>query len=505
MKTAEKSIHLNEKTVLGMDETVRLRREEDSVLLYTSMRQGEETDEMAGVHYNVTSSVAVALALFDGQQPLKEVFETVNYIWDKLQGLTFDKFCQSLEPFIIPNSKPLELKFPVLIEATSDNKERIRSYYDPKSLIIEGDKYCPFKSRRLKFPKRVDIMPTMACATDCVYCYMDRKHQSQDNIMPLERWKELLAEMEPYQLATLDMAGGDPMCYEHILDLLEIIGMFSPPTHTLLSTKCYISPEVAQRLAKMPHVNFQISLDSTDPDIADAMTRRKGFCAKAIESIKNCVAAGLPVAAKAVLTPLNSKSIPQTILDLGDMGVDTIRIACYGTSYFHHTDDLFNSKKEWNEMSEKVERIKAERGLKVQLQNGPPGAMADEFKSQEERAKRWAERSLCTAGKSQITILGDGNLIGCEQLPQSPEYSWGNVANDSLYNVWNSDAFMQKACNIPRDKYEGTACFTCEEFEECHSSLGLGYCFREAYYSFDTIYAPPAGCPHIEPVIRRIS
>jgi radical SAM protein with 4Fe4S-binding SPASM domain len=502
-ETAEKSVHLNEETVLGLDESIRLRREEGGVILYTSKKFDINDGDISSITHCLPSSAAIVLSLFDGQRHLKEVFETVNDIWDKPEGVTFDNFCQTLEQFIIPNSPPLNVRFPVLIEATSDNKERIRSWYDPESMIIEGDKFCQLKSRRLKFPSRVMLMPTMACATDCVYCYMGRSHRPQDNSIPLERWRELLAEIEQYHLAAVDFGGGDPMCYEHMVDLLEIIGKFNPPTQTVLSTKCYISPEVAQLFAKMPGLDFQISIDSTDPDIADAMTRRKGYCDRAIESIKNCLAAGVPVSAKAVVTPKSYETLPQTVLDLGDMGVKTIRLACYGTSHYHHSDDHYNSKEEWDELEEKVERIKAERGLDVQLQNGPPGTLADDAKSQEERRKRWDERSLCTAGRSQIVILGDGNLIGCEQIPMRPEYFWGNVANDSLYNVWNSDAFMQKACNIPRDKYEGTACYTCEEYEQCHSTYGLGYCFREAFYTFDTLYAPPPGCPYREPVLRR--
>ena len=102
-----------------------------------------------------------------------------------------------------------------------------------------------------------------------------------------------------------------------------------------------------------------------------------------------------------------------------------------------------------------------------------------------------------------MIILPDGNLLGCEQIPQKPEYFLGNIAKDSLYNIWNSKSFKKKAYDIPMEKYKGTTCYNCPEFRECHSALGKGYCMIESYKLFGTIYAPDVNCPYIDKKLPR--
>lgn len=499
-ETTGKYVLLKEETVLGLNEYVRLRREEYGVLLYWSVGFTSVDGDVINTSksQSVPSSTAMMLALFDGKRPLKEIFQAVKYIWNK-PSITFDGFCKGVEKFILLNVEPFQLEVPMLIEVTEEKKQKFMRY-DPESFVIKGDKFSPPKITAAKFPISVNPMPSMDCVTDCVYCYMGRHIAPKYSSLPFARWKELLEEMAKYQLSELGFGGGDPMCYEHIIDMLKIASTFDPPTALNISTKTYISPEVAQRLARIPRLDFQISLDSTNLKIADAMVQRKGYGKQAMESIKNLMTAGLTPAVKAVVTPLNIHTVPQTILDLHNLEIQIIRVASYNRSVWHHKKELFNKVSEWKELKKRVDEIQGKYGFKIQMQGDTPQENPEPLKSFEERKKRWNERSGCTIGKKQVVILPDGSLIGCEQIPQIPEFFLGNVAHDSLYDVWNSEAFKKKAYNIPREKYKGTACYDCEEkeFKECHSASGKGYCMRESYKLFRTIYAPDPNCPYID-------
>ncbi len=492
---SEKDILLKEETILGLNEHIRIRREKSSIIVYwaehnAGVNERGETIDTSG-NYCFTSSVAMMLALFDGKRSLKEVFQMVQFIWEE-PSLTFVDLCKELEKFIL-NVPPLNIKIPVLIEVTEDKKQKF-IHYDPEDFVIKGDKFLPQEATVLQFPITTVLMPTLDCVTDCVYCYMGRHLAPKYSFLPFSRWKELLDEMGEYQLSGLGFAGGDPMCYEHTIDMLEIASTFNPPVHISVATKSYISQEVARRLSHISDLEFQISLDSTVPKIADAMTRKKGYCKQAIESIKNLMAAGVNLAVKAVVTPLNIQSMPQTILDLHNLGVKTIRATIYVRSVWHHKDELFNKMNEWEEYGKQVEEIEAKHGFKIIMQGGAPAPEINE--SQGQNQKSWNERNECTVGKKQVVILPDGSLIGCEQLPQTPECFLGNVAKDSLYNVWNSESFKTKSYDIPMEKYKGTVCYNCKEFEGCHSANGKGYCMRESYRIFGTIYAPCPGCPY---------
>lgn len=489
---------LKETTVLGLNEDVRLRREESAVIIYWAA-------PVIKIDYKITDtslrylspSIAMVLALFDGKRMLGEVFKAVKYIWAK-PSLTFASFCKKLEKFIT-NIPPFNFEVPVLIKVSKKKRQKFIKY-NPESFIIKDNKFSLSYASPLKFPIRLDLMPSMECFTDCIYCYMGHHIAPKYSPLPFSRWRELLKETEKYQLSDISFAGGDPMHYEHIIDMLEIVSSLKPHPSPLVSTKSYISRRIASQLVNIKGLHFQISLDSTNHDIADAMVQRKGYGKRAIESIKNLMSAGLTPAVKAVVTPLNIKFIPQTILDLKNLGVYLIRVTIYMRSSWSHKDEFFNKKSDWEELKKRVAELKAKYDISIILQGEDP----EEDKYFPKIEKNWKERNLCTAGKWQLTILPDGHLLGCEQIPQIPEYFLGSVAKDSIYNVWHSKSFKEKAYDIPREKYKGTACYSCEKFADCHSALGKGYCMREAHRSFGTIYAPDPACPYSDKEILRM-
>jgi len=495
----EKKLLLKENTVLGLHENIRLRREETSISLYWAVPPAEANIYGGSASIYMPSATAVTLAFFDGKRTLKEIFQAVKYIWGN-SPLTFDDFCKGLEKFVFVKTPPFNFNVPVLIEVIRDKKQKFMRY-TPESFIIKGDNFNT-TVHVSKFPTTISVMPSMECFTDCVYCYM-WPHPKYSPIS-FSRWKELLEEMGEYELSQLGFNGGDPMHYAYTIDMLEIASTFEPHPYISVATKAYISPEIAQRIARIINLEFQISLDSTDQKIADAMTQRKGYGNRAIESLKNLVKAGITPAVKAVLTPQTIKSMSQTILDLHSLGVHPIRVTNYFRSPSRHKDELFNKADECEEFLKIVKEIEAKHGIEVQLQGSPPEVIGKPLQlTFEQRKKRWDNRSGCSLGKTILYILPDGNLLGCEQIPQKPEYFLGSVANKSIYEVWNSEEFKEKTYEIPREKYKGTACYNCPEFKECHSASGKGYCMRESYKLWGTIYAPEPNCPYNDKELPR--
>jgi hypothetical protein len=47
-----------------------------------------------------------------------------------------------------------------------------------------------------------------------------------------------------------------------------------------------------------------------------------------------------------------------------------------------------------------------------------------------------------------------------------------------------------------REKFAGTVCFDCPEFDECHTEKGQkGYCYFDALFHYKSIYDAPPDCP----------
>ncbi len=190
---------------------------------------------------------------------------------------------------------------------------------------------------RLPFPSSILWLVTNQCPVKCQYCYMHRTPVPQAEMLPWDRSREILHEAGEGGVMSIGISGGDPMRYNRIFDLLDLLAElgFEPVD---LPTKSYVSAETARRLARCRNVRaFQCSLDSTVPEIADFMVQTPGFCEWTLKSLRNCVDAGLNVNIKAVITPYNLPTIPKLYRDVRAMGVKVI-LATYCRSGFWHKD-----------------------------------------------------------------------------------------------------------------------------------------------------------------------
>lgn len=128
-------------------------------------------------------------------------------------------------------------------------------------------------------------------------------------------------------------------------------------------------------------------------------------------------------------------------------------------------------------------------GERIIIQNGGPGHQGLES---ELRKKNWVSRSKCTAGRSGMTVCSDGKVIPCEQMPETEEYFCGDLAHQSILEVWNGERLKQMTYGMPREKFEGQLCYDCEEREECLDVMGT--CIRDLAAHYGNIYRPPPNC-----------
>jgi MoaA/NifB/PqqE/SkfB family radical SAM enzyme len=59
-------------------------------------------------------------------------------------------------------------------------------------------------------------------------------------------------------------------------------------------------------------------------------------------------------------------------------------------------------------------------------------------------------------------------------------------------DVWNGEELLNFAYP-PREKFLGSACYDCPDLMDCQSKAG--YCFRDAFFNYGTVYGPPPKCP----------
>jgi len=455
-------------------------------------------DPEALVWYTLTKEQVCALLLMDGSRTLLEVKTILEYLFDKLPTQAIKKLIEAL----LEKSTTSQEGTPFLIIGGTQPTPQKSRHYDLKEILSKmeqttREEFQQVVKGRLTAPLNLTLMPSNNCATDCIYCYSERAHVSPEEHLSLPRWLDLIDEAASLGAELAIFSGGDPLTYPHILPILE--RMLAKGFNFVLPSKTLVTKELAAQMAEigMGRVWNQVSVDAVSPETAQIMTACEGYLERAFQSIANMVGAGLKVRVNCVATPLNYRELPDLLKELHRMGVLRAGVSGYGRSYYQHQEALFLSQEQMDWLNETVEKVKGE--LEWPEINCSVGPRDFTSRSEEERRTDWKERAKCSGGRSSLVITPSGKVTLCEQMPVLDEYVVGDLKNQSIAEVWRSER-LQMMIDPPREKFRGTACESCEEYEECHDVYG--YCFRDALFTYGTVCAPTPACPYAPPGIR---
>jgi radical SAM protein with 4Fe4S-binding SPASM domain len=346
---------------------------------------------------------------------------------------------------------------------------------------------------RLSKPISVNISFTERCQTDCRYCYAERRPAPD---MEFNKIIELLDQLVENEIFMADIAGGDLLTRPDAVEILQ--QMVQRDLVFFLSTKCYISKELAGGLAECgisrkdssPHLQrtLQLSIDSADSSIASYLVRRPHYLERTVESVKNLVQAGITPKIKCVLSAFNCQEPRKMIQLFSDLGVDYFQFVQYGRSFYRHNDELFLSLEDKTRLSREFQEIRGEfPGLTLTYQDNT------RVQTQSDTGwDDWHNRAACSGGRVSMQVKTNGDVTLCDQMPHIPEHVVGNVFEQGVPGVWNSERLLD-FLHPPRSRFKDTVCYDCPEFETCHT--GKGYCFRDSLFIYGSLFDAPPNCP----------
>lgn len=493
-----KDVAVGDMTVPVISPYWRLKRSGDWVVL--SKYQAEE------MKYLIASPLAGAtLALFNGILSIRHLSMILQYAHDLHDAETAKNVLVS----VIDN---INQKSDAIIEMQSDLAPYIKPY-DPLEFITASQKAR--NQTRLIAPLSLTIMFSNACETNCLYCYANRRHVPLSQHLPTRRWIEIFQEARSLGIELISLSGGDPLFRK---DAITLIGeLIKLEMLFLVSTKCHITREKADRLVDIgmtaPINQFtreiQISMDGPDQSTADVLAGSPGYFHRAIDSIKNLQERGFNVRVKAVLTPLNASRVYEWIELMVQLGVKKLSLAAYNRTFYRHRDELFLGQLDRRIIGEQCNQARADfpeaeirmSGLSSMLKPTERAiASQDELDSvvtgadnHTTKMEKWKNRTHCSGGRSSIVIAPDGKVVLCDTVPQEDMFVVGDVSTQTIREVWNSQKLLEFAYPA-RDKFMGTLCYQCSYLSDCLNSPA-GYCFRNSYFNFGTVFGPPPECP----------
>ncbi|MDE7427054.1 MAG: radical SAM protein [Muribaculaceae bacterium] len=388
------------------------------------------------------------------------------------------------------------------------------SAFPPNTIITipskqENHRYSPelfsysevdLSMRRHRTPSRITLMVNNVCHTNCVYCYQDKRKVVKCTI-PLNRIFKLIQEAHELDVKSFDVIGGEFFLYEHWREVLCKLREYG--YNPYLSTKIPLSEDDIKFLSKTRICDLQISLDSLiEEHLIPSLKVAPGYADKMIHSLYLLEQYNIPVMVHSVLSKYNDsindmKSVYEIIKNLSNL-IDWHVVK--GDESLYSKENYQNIKidsSSQNSIIDYLEELKKEGKVKIRI---PERVIENRvaqthFSPNQQQLVNFLQRPFCSGLYSSLYILPDGNVTICEQLYWNNKFIVGNILEQNLNEVWNSDKakdlFYIKQEDIPTD----SLCHSCNYFTVCRNTKQV--CYREIIrkYGSDKWYYPDTNCP----------
>ncbi len=331
---------------------------------------------------------------------------------------------------------------------------------------------------------------------NCIYCYAQDESSCHLGEMEFKHIAKIIEQAKTNKVVVITLSGGDPFVHKNIIDIIQMI--VEAKIDLQLSTKQFLTDNTISRLKNIGLRSIQISIDAFENELAKIMTGVSMYAAKAFDTIKRLQKNEIEVSTNTIVTCLNAENVPELVCELYNIGVKVMRLSRYFRSAYKHSDELFLLESQETKLREFVDNFVSKHpDIYLHLSGTGESIENSKSKTKEEEIKRFANRGACSAGRTGMVILPNCKVIPCEQLPCEDEYVLGDTSRQTLSEIWNSQRF--KGFFAPdRSLFQGTICYDCEHYDLC--VIKNGWCSRDAWKAFGTIYQTNPICPKADPV-----
>lgn len=353
--------------------------------------------------------------------------------------------------------------------------------------LIEPQRYCA--------PLFIVWNITNLCNLRCRHCYQNSGPRCDPDELSLEEKIHVVDQMADNYVPFLAVAGGEPLADKDIYKVLE--HAFHRGIHlTVASNGTLITPETAVRLKEVGVKYLEISIDSLSPEEHDKFRQKRGAWHKAIDGIRNSVAAGIKTGLATCFTSSNVNTADDVIQFAKDLGCRTFshfNFIPVGRGKDILDQDPTPAQREWllktlnrhlQENKITILSTAPQLGRACVLYGPQDGLFATGHAGQGPGAKtRVLSRYIggCGAGRCYCAIQPNGIVTPCVYIS---DIKLGSLRERPLADIWDCELF---ALLSDRSKL-GDHCPVCDYRSYC------GGCRARSYAYTGDITAGDPGC-----------
>lgn len=309
----------------------------------------------------------------------------------------------------------------------------------------------------------LQIELTDSCNERCIHCYLPDTLKDTNQSLGKGEVVDLLRQLKAMGGQKVVFSGGEVLLYKDLFDILEECHTLGLRT-LLQSNLLTLSPEMILKFKKLDIFNIQVSLYSTDEQIHDSITQRKGSWRITKRNIELLVENGIHVLISTPVMKQNLGTVRQLRQYADSLGVDlyfdyVMMAQCDGDSC---NLDTRLSREEMMQMIQFMLDTKPEF---VQ-------AITESHSLEEVLSKKFARRkTVCNILSSGLCIDTDGTAYPC---PGWNDMKLGNIRETSLVDIWCQARKTQELRQVSHD-----------DFKQCAGCTLLNFCDMCAVYNYN--------------------
>lgn len=304
--------------------------------------------------------------------------------------------------------------------------------------------------------KKIHLYPTMSCPLNCEYCYVNEVNQSNEQL-DFSIYEKLLEEAYSLHVDLVDIAGGEPLVYKNIEQLLKLLQTYK--LNTRLVTNGLFLDRIFNMEFDFNQIDLHVSIDSNIEEQQDKVRNYRGLYKKLK---KNIVAYNeffeKKLTANVVLYRGNHQSLNEILrycMQLGMAAVDIQPVLNVSTKTVDSNYSL--SIAEFLEVYQKLSFFHENYHSDIVINLAIPAYLRGVIRNEQKSNTNHKLNHIYIYGKISdmpfthtAIIKYNGDVTGSTTLINDHKYVIGNVKNDTLRNIWNSVNSMEIRQNIEK-------------------------------------------------------
>lgn len=321
---------------------------------------------------------------------------------------------------------------------------------------------------------------TYACNLNCIHCLSSSGRRDPRELTTAEAFS-VVDQLADLQVFYVNMGGGEPMLRRDFFDIVE----YSIDHHVgvkFSTNGTYLDADAARRLASMPYLDVQISLDGMDAATNDAV-RGDGSWAAARRAMDHLAAADFgEFKISIVCTRHNVDQLDQYKSMADDYGAQLriTRLRPSGRGVDSYQDlRLTNAQQRqvFHWILDHPDVLTGDSFFHLNALNTGPDATGESLPGM----------NMCGAGRIVCLIDPIGDVYACPFVIHD-EFLAGNVRDDGGFaRVWRESALFQDL----RQPQSAGACASCGSYDACQ-----GGCMATKFFTGLPLDGPDPDCVH---------